>query len=305
MTVITSPAVTTTTGELRPVTGIVEWGPVIAGAILAASLSFVFLTFGSAVGFSMTSAWPDSGASAKWTVTLAAFWVLAQQIGAFLAGGYLVGRLRKPPEPRTVETEFRDGVHGSLVWAVGIAIGIILAASAANVAARVSADAGRVAFSTASQNSSPVAYFADALLRPSVVAPAPGQLASTAVRQPPGEEARAEIGRILARAAVVRELGQPDRSYLAWIVSQRTGLGTDEAQRRVNDTFAQFEQSVRKAADNTRRVAALGGFLTAASIVIGFAAAWWGAVRGGHHRDNNFTHRGLHLRSRQTEESMP
>ncbi|MFX8895302.1 hypothetical protein ABTM96_19410, partial [Acinetobacter baumannii] len=70
-------------------------------------------------------------------------------------------------------------------------------------------------------------------------------------------------------------------------------------QRRVSDTFAQFEQSVRDAADRARRAAALGGFLTAASVVIGFAAAWWGAIRGGHHRDNNLAHSGFYLRSRQ------
>ena len=39
----------------------VEWGSVIAGAITAAALSFVFLTFGSAIGLSAVSPWPNSG----------------------------------------------------------------------------------------------------------------------------------------------------------------------------------------------------------------------------------------------------
>lgn len=63
-----------------------------------------------------------------------------------------------------------------------------------------------------------------------------------------------------------------------------------------------MEQSLRSAADKARQAGALGGFLTAASIVIAFAAAWWGAMRGGHHRDDNFTHSGFYLRSRRTQE---
>src|SRR5256885_1652440 len=41
----------------------VEWGAVLAGAFLAAGISFVLLTFGAAIGLSATSPWPNSGAS--------------------------------------------------------------------------------------------------------------------------------------------------------------------------------------------------------------------------------------------------
>jgi hypothetical protein len=43
----------------------VEWGAVLAGAVLAAALSFVLLTFGTAIGLSAASPWPSSGLSAK------------------------------------------------------------------------------------------------------------------------------------------------------------------------------------------------------------------------------------------------
>lgn len=36
----------------------IEWGPVFAGAVLAAALSFVLLTFGTAIGLSATLPWP-------------------------------------------------------------------------------------------------------------------------------------------------------------------------------------------------------------------------------------------------------
>ena len=55
----------------------VEWGSVIAGAVTAAALSFVFLTFGSAIGLSAVSPWPDAGVSAKTAASLAVFWTLA------------------------------------------------------------------------------------------------------------------------------------------------------------------------------------------------------------------------------------
>src|SRR6476660_4565628 len=66
----------------------VEWSAVLAGAVLAAALSFVLLTFGAAVGLSATSPWPNSGLSAKVVASLAVFWALAQQIGSLIAGGY-------------------------------------------------------------------------------------------------------------------------------------------------------------------------------------------------------------------------
>jgi hypothetical protein len=277
----------------------IDWGTVIAGALFAAALSFVFVTFGSAIGLSITSAWPDSGASAKWTLSLAAFWILAQQIGAFLAGGYLAGRLRKDAGPRSSETEFRDGIHGGLVWALGIAIGALLALSAASVVARVGAEAGRAAASAAPAVSDQMSYFTDVLLRPTQPSgQQPAGQPPSAQTQPPSEATRAELTRILARSAVNREMSPADKNYLASLVSRQTGLSPDDAQRRISETFAQLEQSTRDATDKARRAAALGGFITAASIVIGFAAAWWGAMRGGHHRDNNFAHSGFYLRSR-------
>ena len=65
----------------------VDWGAVFAGAVLAAALSFVLLTFGTAIGLSATSPWPNSGLSAKVLASLAVFWAIAQQIGSLMAGG--------------------------------------------------------------------------------------------------------------------------------------------------------------------------------------------------------------------------
>ena len=109
----------------------VEWGAVLAGAFLAAAISFVLLTFGTSIGLSATSPWPNMGASAKVIASIAVFWAMAQQIGAFMAGGYVAGRMRSRWHEAGHEVEFRDGLHGGLVWAVGVVIGAALFLSAA------------------------------------------------------------------------------------------------------------------------------------------------------------------------------
>src|SRR4026207_272739 len=108
--------------ETRSVANL-EWSPVLAGAVLAAAPPFVLLAFGTAIGLSATSPWPHSGLPSRVIAGLAVFWAMAQQIGAFLAGGYVAGRMGSQwTRPRTDEVEFRDGLHGALVWAVGIVI---------------------------------------------------------------------------------------------------------------------------------------------------------------------------------------
>src|ERR1700745_1653133 len=89
----------------------VEWGAVLAGAVLAAALSFVLLTFGTAIGLSATSPWPNSGLSTKVVASIAVFWILAQQIGSLMAGGYVAGRMRSRWHESGHEAEFRDGLH--------------------------------------------------------------------------------------------------------------------------------------------------------------------------------------------------
>ena len=43
----------------------------------------------------------------------------------------------------------------------------------------------------------------------------------------------------------------------------------------------------KETAEKARRTAMLAGFVTAASLLLSLAAAWWAAIRGGHHRDHS------------------
>jgi len=145
-----------------------EWGPIVAGALLAAALSFVLLTFGAAIGLSATSPWPNSGVSAKFIAGVAVFWTLVQQIGAFMAGGYIAGRMRtRWNDSAQDEVEFRDGLHGALVWAVGIVIGAALLMATVGAVTRTGAQvAGQAAVTLAGSNVNPMDTVMDTLLRP-------------------------------------------------------------------------------------------------------------------------------------------
>ena len=269
-------------------TSFVEWGAVFAGAVTAAALSFVLLTFGAAIGLSAASPWPNSGASAKMIGALAIFWAMAQQIGAAMAGGYVAGRMRARWADATEdEVEFRDGLHGGLVWAVGVVIGAALLLSTAGSIAKTGSELAGRAVAAASTNADPLAYQMDVLLRPSTGTAAP-RAAGPAAASPTATSAdlRLEMARVFAKSIANGSLTEPDRSYLAAVVAQRTGLPQPEAEKRVNDAFAEANRAAREAADKARRAAVLTGFVTAASLIIALAAAWWAAQRGGHHRDN-------------------
>jgi len=280
-----SPATTRVEGG----SSFVEWSAVFAGAVLAAALSFVLLTFGAAIGLSAASPWPNSGASARFIAGLAVFWAMVQQIGAFMAGGYVAGRMRTRWQGTAQhEVEFRDGLHGGLVWAVGVVIGAALLMAAGGATARTGAEvAGKVAAATVSKTD-PTDILLDAMLRPQNVAQAAAPPPASAGRpQGPATaittEQRSEMSRLIASSLANGSMSSQDRAYLAQIVAQRTGVPQAEAEKRVDDAF----KSAREAADKARRAGILAGFVTAASLVISFGAAWWAAMSGGHHRDNS------------------
>ena len=111
--------------------GYVDWPAIFAGTALAVALSFVLLTFGSAIGLSVASFEPGEGVSLRWLAhRLRASGSSGWRSPASRAGGYLAGRLRRPvPGTSVDEVEVRDGAHGLVVWAVGALLGAVLAAS--------------------------------------------------------------------------------------------------------------------------------------------------------------------------------
>ncbi len=248
----------------------VEWAPIIAGAVLASAISFVLLTAGAAIGLSMVSVHAEKsyGSSAAY---LGAFWAIAVPIGSLLAGGYVAGRMRTAwGSPGSDEVQFRDGIHGALVWSLSIIVGAMLAASAAGTAGRV-AGAAASAAGGAAEVAAPAI---DSMIRSQSVDPKRPALT---------DQQKSEVGRILLTSVKNGTLSEGDKNYLNQQVAQVTGVPPEEAQKRVNDAY----NATVKAVEDTRRATSAGGLITATALLIGLAAAWYAAQRGGNHRDEN------------------
>lgn len=250
----------------------VEWSPVFAGALAAAALSSVLLTAGASIGLSLISAYPGHSYAGS-AGTIAAAWSLIVTIGSFMLGGYIAGRMRSSwHEGGVDEVAFRDGMHGFLVWSLGIVAGALLVMVTTITTAQVGA---QVASSAGAQSDTVLAPATDTLLRSSTTAAAP--TAATAQLD------RDEVARILAISVANGQMNANDRTYLAQKVAQRAGIPLDEAEKRVDTAFADAQRAVEKA----RKAAALIGLLTASALLISLAAAWYAAQRGGHNRDHN------------------
>ena len=94
------------------------------------------------------------------------------------------------------------------------------------------------------------------------------------------------------RAIDNRALTQRDRDYLAQVVAARAGLPEAEAQKRVDEAVREaqtLEVKAREAADKARKTAVITGFMAAASLLLGLAAACIGASLGGRHRTENLS----------------
>jgi hypothetical protein len=264
----------------------VDWGAIIAGGLLATAISFILITFGAAIGLSLVSPYEGSGASLVVLAVATGLWVVWVQISSFISGAYLAGRLRRRlPDATAHEVEVRDGCHGLLVWTLGVLIGATLAASVAGSVASTGAAAlsavtravGTAAIETAASISNPIEYAVDTLFR----SENPQGPANTTASGP-------EAARILATSAAQGSMSADDRAYLARMVQARTGLAQPEAEQRIDRVLATIQSATEKAkaaADRTRRTAVVAAFITAVSLVVSAAAAWWAAGLGGRHRD--------------------
>jgi hypothetical protein len=303
-----------------------SWGAIVAGALCAAAISLVLFTFGSAIGLGAVSPWPNSGLAPMVVLIIAAIWAALVQVVGFAAGGYVTGRVRNSWGSVVAhERRFRDGMHGLVVWAVGLLVGAAFAASAvgglihtgtqaaATLAAGAVGGAATGAMAGAQRSTSPADYAFDYLMRPATAAVpvpaatppgvnAPAQIAPPAAAVGPGagpaqpmiwrlpnaQELQPSVVRIFADGLQAGTLPARDRTYLASLVSMRTGLSQAEAEKRVDEAFQEgkdVEVKVRAAADKARKASLIAAFLAAATLAVGCAAACAGATTGGRHRD--------------------
>jgi hypothetical protein len=262
-----------------------DWPAIFAGTVLASAISFVLLTFGSAIGLSLTSAYEGRGMSLFWFAIAAALWLLWVQISSFIAGGYLTGRMRRRHFDATEhESDIRDGSHGLTVWALGVLIGAFLALSgisaavmtATSAASNVAAGAAAGAGAAADEGLDPNGLLIDRFLR------------SDTTTDPAPAATRDEVGRVIASSLDTGTLADADKQYLGRTIAARTGLDEAQAAQRVDELWTQAqaaEAEARQAAETARKIGMVAAFITAASLLVSAVGAYFGATLGGNHRD--------------------
>lgn len=257
-----------------------DWSPIIGGAVIAAAITTIMAAFGSAIGLSMVSA--DTSRSSGLTALAIAggIWALWVTISACAAGGYLAGRMRRPTLDATDhERHVRDGAHGLVVWAAGALLVAMLTSSVLTGAAKTAATGVTAAATGAgaliSQQADPLGSAVDSVMRSTGSAPVSA-----------GE--REEASRILSRSLASGALDPADRTYIANRVAARANVSQQDAEKRIDDAYAKLNQAketAKQAAERARRMGVITAFLTAAALLAGAAAAWFAAVLGGKHRD--------------------
>jgi hypothetical protein len=263
--------------RIAPVTGDtvlnIQWSAIIAGAIGAAALAFVLHTFAGAIGVSLSSTAPTWRDASIALVLLSGLYLVLMALASYGFGAYLAARMRVPMPGAAGDTEFRDGMHGLIVWALATLLTGLIALATVQAGARLAAPSGAAngpAASVAGENL--IAYDLDRLFRSD--------------RRPQGAEGnmnypRAEAARILLTASSHRGMQPDDRTYLIRLVTAMAGLAQPDAERRVDDVIARAKENVARA----RRSAVILGFMVGAAALIGAVAAWYAACAGGRLRD--------------------
>lgn len=273
----------------------VSWGPIIAGAFAASTLTFILMLLGSGLGLTMVSPWSGSGASLTTFAVSGAIWLVIVQWLSSGVGGYLAGRLRtKWVGIHTDEVYFRDTAHGFLAWALAtlLVVGVLGSAlsavigSGVQAASTVASGAAMGASAGASANvgaDNATSYLVDSLFRPA-------DATKLAAANPDSDAAAVgQASRILIASAAAGEISADDRTYLSQLVAARTGLSEADAKARVDALVAKVEDAkvkAKQAADTARKGSATFALLGALSLVIGAFIASAAAALGGRQRDD-------------------
>lgn len=155
-------------------------------------------------------------------------------------------------------------------------------AAVARASGALSAADGKAAVSAPSDapSASPSAYYADLLLRTD----------ATPLSDAAGAALRAELVRLLDSQPA--GLSDEDRQYVARLVARRTGLEPSDAERRVDDVLARWQQarteaaaSARAAAEAARKAGAYSALWMFFALLLGAFSASLAATFGGRQRD--------------------
>ncbi|WP_020180720.1 hypothetical protein [Methylopila sp. M107] len=249
--------------------GYVDWGAIFAGAVVAAGTSLVFTTFAGALGLGSISVGKDGGISTFGLIVTGLFAAISL-VAVYMLGGYVAGRLRRGVSDATHdETTARDGLHGLVVWGLGMLVAGTFAASLIGGAARTVGGAAQTAVQAAGSAAGGVAQGAGQLaggaasgvgqavggaasaapslqnmlpenLRANPVDYLVDQLVRAGGEQAPGQPqdpaaAQKQVATILTNLVTTGNIPDSDRLFLRDQVVARTGLSVQDADARVKE----------------------------------------------------------------------
>lgn len=269
----------------------VAWSAILGGAAGGAALSLVLLALGSGFGLASVSPWSNANPSLTTVTWVTAAWLIVTQWISSGVGGYITGRLRVGWSGlHTHEVFFRDTANGFLSWATGAVIIAAFLASAtaslvggttqaaATAASGAAQGAAQGAVQSHNTGADPTGYLIDTMFRTDHANPNNNN----------SQDPTAETRRILASGLQRGDIPPADRTYLAQLVSARTGLSQPDAEKRVDDAVSQAkaaEVRARNAADAARKAGATLSIFTGLAMLIGAFIASAAAALGGAHRD--------------------
>jgi len=245
----------------------VDWPAIFAGSVVAVAIALLLATFGAALGLSAITL-DGTDDSSTLELVLTALWLVLTLVAAYLAGGYIAGRMRRRVESATRdEVTTRDGVNGLVVWGLGTILSTMLLANAvsfaANTAGSVLAGAGQAAGTVAqvagnavggvasgvadvassmipdAAMNDPTEYLSNQLLRPEQIDP---------ITADPAELAQ-QTASIVANIYRTGEVSEDDRAYLAGAVAARTNLTQAQAADSVDQVITAAQDARQQAAD--------------------------------------------------------
>ncbi|MGH7032129.1 MAG: hypothetical protein ACREFL_00190 [Stellaceae bacterium] len=250
----------------------IDWRSIIAGAVVAAGISFTLLAFGSAIGLSVASTSPSWRDSSGWLWFISGLYLVFVALCSYGAGGYLAARMQAP-DRWAAETEgaFRDGAQGLVTWGLATLLGGVLALGTIAAGARLTASSAAISPSASVAGETILAPELDQLFRSERSAPNTANI----------EYDRSQAARILLKTSSRQGLSSPDRDNLVTLVANRAGINGAEASNRVTSIIAKSAEELHRA----RAAAVIEAFLVAAALMAGAAIAWFSAVEGGRDRE--------------------
>lgn len=275
-----------------------SWGAIFAGAAAGAALWLILLMLGVGLGLSAVSPWQFEGVTAKTFGVSTILWLTLSHLVAAGAGGYLAGRFRTDSISISAskdEDYFRDTAHGFLSWAVATLVSAALLTSVVGSIVGAGLQAGvtgglaagqAVIVGSESESETPnqtMNYFIDSLFRARTTGDAADSNSA---------ESTAESARIFLNGIRLGDLPDEDVRYIGQVVADRTGLSEQDAQQRVEETFARVqttlqeaETAAREAADEARKASAYAALWVFISLLIGAFIASLAATLGGRQRE--------------------